>query len=679
MESPISATTASLDALQSADQRNVLNIVDSLRECGIDDIVPLPQLVVCGDQSSGKSSVLEAITEIPFPRRENLCTRFATEIILRRLPESTIATKIIPDKARPAEEQAQLTSFKLAIRNFDELPSLIESATKAMGLGDGNSGDTLRAFARDILSITICGPDCPQLTLVDLPGLIHSENESQSFDDVKLVSEQVERYIAEPRTIILPIISAKNDYANQIILRRVRSVDPDGSRTLGIITKPDDLPPSSESEKSFVSLARNEEKVVSFKLGWHVLKNRSFNERDVTFSQRNRSEASFFEKGIWADFPRDNVGIESLRTRLSVLLFKHIKNELPGLRTELNKKLAETTKELGRLGSQRSTVDEQRHYLVKPGMRFYSTTKAALHGDYDSEYFGAKEDFEDAVKCFKVRRLRAMVQYMNKQFAARLRRNGHKYTFKEADAAKGGGSTPASTSNAFDESDMASTIETIPIVLQRRQALDWVEKTLIQTRGRELAGNFNPLLIGELFWEQSQKWEEIALKHIEEISRLCINFVSDLLQELCPQDVYARLDHTHVKKMLKQRLECSQEELKKIIASKKLYPMTYNHYYTTTLQTLRSQTAEKKLEVSIAEATIKSTYYTLDSCTSSTSKYKKVAVDTIDTAKLKKLCNEQIIQNMDEYACSDALDCLQAYYKVNNIFPPPSEIILLQQ
>lgn len=118
------------------------------------------------------------------------------------------------DKARPAEEQAELTNFKVSIRNFDELPDLIESATKSMGIGGGNNGNILRAFARDVLSIAICGPDCPQLTLVDISGLIHSENESQSSDDVILVSELVERYIAEPRTIILPIISAKNDYAN---------------------------------------------------------------------------------------------------------------------------------------------------------------------------------------------------------------------------------------------------------------------------------------------------------------------------------------------------------------------------------------------------------------------------------------------------------------------------------
>jgi hypothetical protein len=74
-----SLATSSLDELQSKDYRHVLGIVDQLRLSGLGSILQLPQLVVCGDQSSGKSSVLEAITEVPFPRKENLCTRYVHE------------------------------------------------------------------------------------------------------------------------------------------------------------------------------------------------------------------------------------------------------------------------------------------------------------------------------------------------------------------------------------------------------------------------------------------------------------------------------------------------------------------------------------------------------------------------------------------------------------------------
>jgi hypothetical protein len=136
-------TTNSLEALQSSQQRELMDLVDRLRRAGLSTLLQLPQIVVCGDQSSGKSSVLEAITEIPFPRKENLCTRFATEISLRRDVEDSITCKINPDEGRSEEEID-------CLRGFSE-------ATEIMGLGPS------KAFSRDVLSIEICGPSRPQL------------------------------------------------------------------------------------------------------------------------------------------------------------------------------------------------------------------------------------------------------------------------------------------------------------------------------------------------------------------------------------------------------------------------------------------------------------------------------------------------------------------------------------
>jgi Dynamin family len=150
------ATNASIEALQ-ADQRMILDLVDKLRRKGLSSLVSLPQIAVVGDQSSGKSSVLEAITQIPFPRKENLCTRFATEIIMRREPTESISCRINPDTYRPPEEKKALRNFHRTMSDFSELPSLIDEATEKMNLSHD------MAFSKDVLSIEICGPDRPQL------------------------------------------------------------------------------------------------------------------------------------------------------------------------------------------------------------------------------------------------------------------------------------------------------------------------------------------------------------------------------------------------------------------------------------------------------------------------------------------------------------------------------------
>ena len=73
-----------------------LEKIDRLFACGVGDLINLPQIVVVGDQSSGKSSVLEAMIQKPLPRDSGLCTRFATQIIFKRFPADSISISIIP-------------------------------------------------------------------------------------------------------------------------------------------------------------------------------------------------------------------------------------------------------------------------------------------------------------------------------------------------------------------------------------------------------------------------------------------------------------------------------------------------------------------------------------------------------------------------------------------------------
>lgn len=101
---------SSLDAHGLAgEQRGLLGLIDKLQFAQLDN-VKLPQIVVVGDQSAGKSSVLEALSGTPFPRDAGACTRFATEIRLRRAKEARLKVSI-PDKSRPWSDQAWLLQY----------------------------------------------------------------------------------------------------------------------------------------------------------------------------------------------------------------------------------------------------------------------------------------------------------------------------------------------------------------------------------------------------------------------------------------------------------------------------------------------------------------------------------------------------------------------------------------
>ncbi len=189
-----------------------------------------------------------------FPVKSNLCTRFLTKLVLRRTPHISAGVSIVPHESRPEAERKALLAFREELDSFDNLPQLVERAKAKIGI-TGYS----RAFAKDILCIEVTGPDHPHLTIVNLPRLIHSKTKNQTTSDVKLIQDVVQSYMREPRCIILAVVSAKNNFANQIVLKLARTADPSGTQTLGVITKPDTLVPGGRSEALYVSLARNQE------------------------------------------------------------------------------------------------------------------------------------------------------------------------------------------------------------------------------------------------------------------------------------------------------------------------------------------------------------------------------------------------------------------------------------
>jgi GTPase SAR1 family protein len=216
---------SSLGGLRSAKSIHRLKQIARVKANGVGDHVALPQLVVCGDQSAGKSSVLEGITGIPFPRQDGVCTKFATEIILSQNSKaSRIVATIIPHKSRSATERQQLQNYHRILPDFSELPSVIKDASFLMKLR-GCGTDNGLAFAEDVLRIEVIGDTGLNLTIVDLPGLIAVASDEQTEDDVQLVARLVDSYLESSRTIILAVVQANNDIANQGIIQRARRFD----------------------------------------------------------------------------------------------------------------------------------------------------------------------------------------------------------------------------------------------------------------------------------------------------------------------------------------------------------------------------------------------------------------------------------------------------------------------
>lgn len=559
--SPRQGFSSLVDNIDFGDeQRGLLDELDKLREHGVDKYVELPQIVVVGDQSSGKSSVLEAISELPFPRSSIRCTRFATQIKLRHSPETSLRVGIIPDPKRSVEERRRLASFPSTFPPNTPFADIMDAATRAI-VPDNRSS----FCSKDIFSIEMSGPTKPHLTIVDLPGLIQAANNAQSQQDVDSIKELAFDYMRNQRTIILAIVSAASDLELQPVLaREARQFDPSGARTLGIITKPDKTE-TPEREAQFLELARNEN--INFKLGWHVLRNRAPNEMSATSEDRKRTEKQFFQSTAWNSIGADKLGIETLRARLSRELIKHIIQTMPAVQQEIRSKLDDVRRQLDQLGERGTTPDDMRDELRDLMEKSQALTRSAMEGQYVDLYGPAFFHPTPQSPMEAVRKLRARLVIQNESFAAEMTSLGHLVELSDEPAGSPGGP-------GFQDSHHPKRMTRSDFIKRH------VEPLLEASPGLELRMDKNPLLVYTLFRNYSQNWPEIATRHLEEVQAICNDFLQEIIDFAWPVDMRPRAWNHFIEDTMETRLKGAHDEAKKLYKDRTRAAKPYDPEHT---------------------------------------------------------------------------------------------------
>lgn len=564
------------------EQRGLLDLIDKLQFAQLDNI-KLPQIVVVGDQSAGKSSVLEALSGTPFPRDAGACTRFATEIRLRRAKETTLRVSIIADKTRPLAEQQRLKQYGGQVTGDYPFETLMRDATELIA----PKSIPGRFAAKDILVVEKSGPDMPLLTLVDLPGLVRVANRDQSETDIQTIDALSDRYMKSSRTIILAVVGGNNDYVQAPILKKARQFDPTGSRTIGVLTKPD-MTERIGLEDKFIELVTNKDQENHFKLGWYVLLNPGPGDRWFTPEDRLRREAEFFTRGKWASLPPQMWGIGALRQKLSTQLQRHIGKHVKSLRRQIQESLERCEAQLKAMGTGKDTVEEMRLQMGELFTASNNLVTPAVNGNYKNPFGEKFFARQSSPKGTPSQKLRARVREESDRFARRFRHHGRKVNF-------GGGSTTGGSTTDLPAAGVVGD------PAKKAFAQNEVEPLLRQIRGNELPLDSNPRAPYILFQDYSRNWPVLAQEYKDNLGVICNEFLADVIDYVWPLRMRDPLRFHFLEVKMKECMEKSHDELGRLTDDMELEVQPFDPEYEDRLRAWRAKATENGGTYSEAE------------------------------------------------------------------------------
>ncbi|XP_023165878.2 dynamin-1-like protein [Drosophila hydei] len=288
------------------------------------DSIQLPQIVVLGSQSSGKSSVIESVVGRSFlPRGTGIVTRRPLVLQLIYCPLDDRENRSAENGTVNAEEWGRFLHTKKCFTDFNEIRHEIENETERVA---GNN----KGICPEPINLKIFSTRVVNLTLVDLPGITKVPVGDQPEDIEAQIKDLVVKYIENPNSIILAVTAANTDMATSEALKLAKDVDPDGRRTLAVVTKLDLMDAGTDAIDILCG------RVIPVKLGIIGVMNRSqqdiIDKKDI--DEQMKDEAAFLQRKYPTLATRN--GTPYLAKTLNRLLMHHIRDCLPDLKTRVN-------------------------------------------------------------------------------------------------------------------------------------------------------------------------------------------------------------------------------------------------------------------------------------------------------------------------------------------------------
>ncbi|KAL6549975.1 Dynamin-related protein 4C [Orobanche minor] len=335
--------------------RPLLDTVDRLRHLKVmQEGIQLPTIVVVGDQSSGKSSVLESLAGISLPRGQGICTR--VPLIMR-----------LQNHSNPNPELSLEFNGKIVPTDEENIADAISLATEEIA-GKGNG------ISNSPVTLIVKKNGVPDLTMVDLPGITRVAVLGQPEDIYEQISKIIMEFITPDESIILNVLSAGVDFSTCESIRMSQLVDKMGQRTVAVVTEADKSP-----EGLLEKVTADD---VNIGLGYVCVRNRI---GDESYEEARVEEARLFETHPQlSKINKSIVGIPVLAKRLVKIQATIIVKCLPDIVRKINDRLSANLEELNKMPKHLTSVAEaMTTFMHILGCAKETLSKILLQGEFD--------------------------------------------------------------------------------------------------------------------------------------------------------------------------------------------------------------------------------------------------------------------------------------------------------